>query len=291
MPADRRPVLCVGETMAVLAPIANEPVVEAELFRMEPGGAESNVAARLAALGHDSVWLGRLGRDPMGERIARTLRAHGVATRVDWDDTHPTGLYVKDPGASVYYYRTGSAASHADARLLAGVDWGEVAMLHVTGITAALSPSCRALLSAAFGAAEDAGVPVSFDVNHRESLWGASVAAPVLRDFARRADIAFVGLDEAEGLWGTRDAAAVRAVLDTPATLVVKNGAVGATAFTGEGCVFEPALHVDVVEPVGAGDAFAAGFLSGVLDGVSVPESLRRGHECGAIALSSTRDM
>ncbi|MGV9768282.1 sugar kinase [Microbacterium sp. NPDC003461] len=291
MPADRRPVLCIGETMAVIAPVASEPVVDADLFRMEPGGAESNVAARLAALGHDAVWLGRLGRDPIGERIARSLRAVGVTTRIEWDDAHPTGLYVKDPGGGVHYYRAGSAASHADARLLAGVDWGEVALLHVTGITAALSPGCRALLSAAFDAARDAGIPVSFDVNHRAPLWDAAHAAPVLRDLARRADIAFVGLDEAEGLWGTRDADDVRALLDTPATLVVKDGAVGATAYARGARIFEAAPRVDVVEPVGAGDAFAAGFLSGVLDDAPVGESLRRGHECAAIALSSTRDM
>lgn len=275
----------------MLAPVANEPVVKAELFRMEPGGAESNVAARLAALGHESIWMGRLGRDPMGERIARALHALGVTTHIDWDDTHPTGLYVKDPGAGVHYYRAGSAASYADARLVAGVDWSGIALLHVTGVTAALSSSCRSLLWAAFDAAQGSGVPVSFDVNYRAPLWDTSRAAPVLRDFARRADIAFVGLDEAEGLWGTRDPVAVRAVLDSPATLVVKDGAVGATAFSPEGSVFEPALPVDVIEPVGAGDAFAAGFLSGLLGNGSAAESLRRGHECAAIALSSTRDM
>lgn len=291
MPADRRLVLCVGETMAVIAPVASEPVVDAELFRMEPGGAESNVATRLAALGHEAVWLGRLGRDPMGERIARSLRARGVVTRIDWDDAHPTGLYVKDPGAGVHYYRAGSAASHADARLLDGVDWGAVALLHVTGITAALSPGCRAMLSAAIDAARAAGVPVSFDVNHRAPLWDAAKAAPVLRDLASRADVAFVGLDEAEGLWGTRDADAVRALLDSPALLVVKDGAVGATAFARDARIFEATPRVDVIEPVGAGDAFAAGFLSGMLDDAPIVESLRRAHASAALALSSTRDV
>lgn len=285
------PVLCIGETMAMVAPTVSAPLVDAASFRMEAGGAESNVAARLVALGHRAVWRSRLGMDPLGARVARALESVGVETWVEWDAEHPTGIYVKDPGAGVYYYRTGSAASHAGPELLDDVDWSSVSIVHISGITPALSPSCHALVEAVFARAQHVDVPVSFDVNHRSALWSSSDDAPLLAELARRADIVFVGRDEAEALWGTVDAESVRALLPEPAMLVVKDGAVGATAFTHERTVFEPAIPVKVVEAVGAGDAFAAGFLAGTLEEVSVAERLRRGHLAAADALSTTADM
>lgn len=285
------PVLCIGETMAMVAPTVSAPLVDAASFRMEAGGAESNVAARLVALGHRAVWRSRLGMDPLGARVARALESVGVETWVEWDAEHPTGIYVKDPGAGVYYYRTGSAASHAGPELLDDVDWSSVSIVHISGITPALSPSCHALVEAVFARAQHVDVPVSFDVNHRSALWSSADDAPLLAQLARRADIVFVGRDEAETLWGTEDAESVRALLPEPAMLVVKDGAVGATAFTHERTVFEPAIPVKVVEAVGAGDAFAAGFLAGTLEQVSVAERLRRGHLAAAEALSTTADM
>lgn len=286
-----RTVLCIGETMAMIAPTTGVAVVDAEVFRMEAGGAESNVAAALVDLGHRAAWRSRLGRDPLGERVARTLERHGVETQIEWDDERPTGLYVKDPGAGVHYYRAGSAAAHADPSLLDGIDWSDVALVHTSGITAAISPSAAALLDAVVDHARAAGVPVGFDVNHRAALWSAERAAEPLLAVARRADIVLVGLDEAQTLWGTAEAADVRELLPEPATLVVKDGAVGATVFTRDEVVFEPALAVEVVEAVGAGDAFAAGFLSGTLAGLGLDERLRRAHARAARALSSTADM
>ncbi|MGW5015991.1 PfkB family carbohydrate kinase [Micromonospora chalcea] len=127
---------------------------------------------------------------------------------------------------------------------------------------------------------------MSFDVNHRPALWPADRAGPVLRGLADRADVVLVGLDEAAGLWAADDPADVRALLPGPELVVVKDGPVGATALPRAGpAVFVPALPVDVVEPVGAGDAFAAGFLSGLLRGLDLRACLRLGHLTAAPVL------
>ena len=153
-----------------------------------------------------------------------------------------------------------------------------------------ISASAAGFLAAVVAGAREAGVPVSFDVNHRAPLWSAADAAPALLALARSADVVFVGRDEAETLWGTTDAASVRALLPGVGELVVKDGDLGATTFTGDDTVFEPSLPVEVVEAVGAGDAFAGGYLSALLQGEPVPERLRRGHGRAALTLQTTSD-
>lgn len=283
--------LAIGETMAMVAPIAAVPVEEAETFRVDAGGAESNVAAHAAALGVTAAWYSRLGDDALGRRVASRVAARGVdVTRVDTDLRHPTGLYVKNPGHGVTYYRAGSAASHlsradADALALDGVD-----VVHLSGITAALSVSAAAFLARVIDRARDAGALVSFDVNHRAALWPAEAAAAPLLALARRADIVFVGRDEAETLWGAATADEARALLPDVRQLVVKDGAVGATVFEADAAVFEPALVVDVVEPVGAGDAFAGGYLAALLAGEPPAARLRVGHDRAALTMTTTGD-
>jgi 2-dehydro-3-deoxygluconokinase len=283
--------LAIGETMAMVTPTAAAPVMEADAFLMDAGGAESNVASHVAALGHRAVWFSRLGADALGRRVARQLAARGVdVSRVVFDDEHPTGLYVKDPGNGVLYYRRGSAAAQLADADAAAVSFEGVHLLHVSGITAAISASASSFLTRVIARARERGVPVSFDVNHRAPLWDAATAAPVLLDLARAADIVFVGRDEAETLWGTATAADVRALLPDAPELVVKDGDVGATAFVGGDAVFEPALVVDVVEAVGAGDAFAGGYLAGHLSGDPISDRLRAGHLRAARTLQTTTD-
>ena len=224
-------------------------------------------------------------------------------SRVVFDDRHPTGLYVKDPGNGVLYYRRGSAAAQLAEPDAEAVSLGGVDLLHVSGITAAISASASSYLTRVMARAREHGVPVSFDVNHRAPLWddldtaagglldpAAASAAPVLLELARSADIVFVGRDEAETLWGTATAADVRALLPDVAELVVKDGDVGATAFVGADEVFEPAMVVEVVEAVGAGDAFAGGYLAGLLSGDAIADRLRAGHERAARTLQTTTD-
>ena len=284
--------LAVGETMAMLAPREREDLATAEVFRLDAGGAESNVAAHAAAVGVAAAWFSRLGDDALGHRIVRQLGERGVdVSSVVFDGAHPTGLYVKEPGSGVRYYRSGSAASRLSPADLAAVSLGGVRMLHVSGITAAISDTAHEFLAQLIDRARAAGVTVSFDVNYRAALWEAGVAAVALERLARRCDLVFVGRDEAESLWGTSTAREVRARFPDIPELVIKDGDVGATVFGAEGEVFEPSEVVDVVvDAVGAGDAFAGGYLAGVLSGASVRSRLRDGHRRSALTLSTTAD-
>lgn len=283
--------LAVGETMAMLAPSDGEGVTDAAVFLLDAGGAESNVAAHAAALGVTARWASRLGTDALGDRVLRQVSARGVDTAgVVRDERHPTGLYVKDPGRGVRYYRAGSAAAHLGVRDAAALRLDDVDVLHVSGITAALSPPARDFLDAAMTRARALGVTVSFDVNHRAALWPAADAGPVLAALAARADIVFVGRDEAETLWQTPRDDDVRRLLPTVPELVVKDGDVGATVFADAGRVFVPALRVEVLDAVGAGDAFAGGYLAARARGLDAAARLAAGHARAALTLRTYGD-
>jgi len=286
-------VLAIGETMALVTPQRAEPLDVADDFSVGIGGAESNVACHLAHAGHSAAWFSALGDDALGRRTRARIAAHGVdVSRVRMDPRAPTGLYVKNPGAGVVYYRGGSAASRLGPTDLDGIEWDDIRVLHTSGITPALSESCRALVDAAIEAARRHGVLTSFDVNLRPVLWESpEQARSTLLDIARRSDIVLVGRDEAEELWGTATADAVRELLPDTAHLVVKDADVEAVEFSAAGRVEEATPRVVVVEPVGAGDAFAAGWLSGLLLGEDPSARLRRGHAAAARALSSTQDV
>ncbi len=291
-------VLAVGETMMLVAPAFAEPLESAADFRLDPGGAEANVASHLAALGRPAAWAGLVGDDALGRRLLRQLAERGVDTRwVRTDPDAPTGVYFKDPGRAVQYFRRGSAASRMDAAYAATLPVERVRVVHLSGITPALSDACDAMVDALFARAKAAGVPVSFDVNHRAALWPSTdVAARRLRELAARADLVFVGLDEAAALWGSTLGVAVRtpddvrALLPEPIVLVVKDGAVGATEYSVAGTAQVAALEVELVEAVGAGDAFAAGYLAAWLDGAPPHARLRAGHERAALVLADTAD-
>ncbi|WP_448334033.1 sugar kinase [Streptomyces sp. DSM 41534] len=207
-----------------------------------------------------------------------------------------------EPLAEVVYYRAGSAAAAMSPELIPRERAWSGRVLHLTGITPALSGDCRALMRELTVRAP--GRPlISFDLNYRVSLWRKGEAEPnaepgpaVLLGLARRCDLVFVGEDEAEAVWGVRGPEAIRAALPEPEVLVVKQGGAGATAYARrpdgtDAITFEPALRVDVVAPVGAGDAFAAGFLSGTLRGLPVAERLRHGHLMAAAVLTVPGDL
>ncbi|WP_241842984.1 sugar kinase [Agromyces albus] len=285
-------VVAIGETMVLIAPADAESLEHAADFRLDPGGAEANVASHLAALGRRAAWAGIVGDDALGRRLVRQLAERGVDTRwVGVDPEAPTGVYFKDPGHGVQYFRAGSAASRMSPALLDELPLGTARLVHLSGITPALSASCDALVDAAFARVAAGPAIASFDVNHRPALWPSTdAAARRLRELAARADVVFVGLDEAAGLWGSATADDVRALLPEPALLVVKDGAVGATEFGAAGAVHVPAIETELVEAVGAGDAFAAGYLAALLDGIPSAGRLRAGHERAVVVLADTAD-
>ncbi|MFB9396046.1 sugar kinase [Streptomyces echinatus] len=339
-------------------------------FHRAIGGAESNVACVLAAAGHSARWVSRVGADGFGQHLVEQITGYGVDTgAVRTDPDRPTGIYFRtaadrDTDAhEVAYYRAGSAAS---AMSVADVDLAAAwsgRVLHLSGITAALSGTCLELMREL--TAPRPGRPlVSFDVNHRPALWPDADGPQVLLELARRADIVFVGADEARRAWGLHGGRAILEALPGPAVVVVKQGRGGATAFerhTGgfegldtrgsggrggvgfgglgaagvedrgtdgfedrgadgfedrgadgvedrgtdgfEDCgadgaedadgraVFVLAPDVDVVAHVGAGDAFAAGFLSATLRRLPLRDRLRHGHLFAAAALTTPGDL
>ncbi|MFI1531231.1 sugar kinase [Streptomyces griseus] len=333
-------VVCLGESMVTFLPSQPGRLADVPSFGRGIGGAESNVACALAAAGHRAAWVGRVGADGFGDHLVETIASYGVDTSaVRRDPARPTGIYFRtatDRGTDTHevaYYRAGSAAS---AMSPSNVPYEELfagRVLHLSGITAALSADCLALLWD-LTAARPGRPLVSFDVNHRPRLWRDGEAdASVLLELARRADLVFVGEDEAEEAWGIVGAEAIRAALPEPAVVVVKRGSAGATVFASglrpgprsfaagdaagprsfaaggagdaagagsagaggaEGAdtvTLVPALHVDVVAAVGAGDAFAAGFLSATLRGLPVRERARHGHLMAAAVLTVPGDL
>ena len=287
-------VVCIGETMALITPTdaalsaAGEAVIGL-------AGAESNVAAGLAAAGHRAAWASRVGDDPLGERVTSELERRDVELWVERDGDAPTGVMFKDPaaeGTAVYYYRRGSAASRMAPAFLSVERLAAAKIVHTTGITPALSASCREMVDHLFVDARAAGALMSFDVNDRRALWSMEDAAVTLARLSNAADITFVGRDEAERIWGTATPSAIREFLPDCALLVVKDGDVGATAFDGDAePVFVAAPVVDVVEPVGAGDAFASGFLAATLERLSLAERLQAGHRAAKRVLMIAADM
>ena len=299
-------VVALGESMVTFLPSRPGRLADVPSFDRAIGGAESNVACVLAAAGHSARWVSRVGADGFGDHLVETIASYGVDTSaVRRDPARPTGIYFRTAGDratdahEVAYYRAGSAAStmSADTVDLEAVRAGRV--LHLSGITAALSDDCLALM---WELTEPRpGRPlVSFDVNHRQGLWPDTDGPRVLLDLARRADIVFVGADEARAAWGLHGPGAIRAALPEPELVVVKTGRAGAVAFdkNTEGmedadgtATLVRALRVDVVADVGAGDAFAAGFLSATLRGLSARDRLRHGHLMAAAALTVPGDL
>ncbi|WP_437097987.1 sugar kinase [Streptomyces flavidovirens] len=333
-------VVCLGESMVTFLPSRPGRLADVPSFGRGIGGAESNVACALAAAGHRTRWVGRVGADGFGDHLVDAVAAYGVDTSAVQRDPHrPTGIYFRTAtdrdadGFEVVYYRAGSAASAMSPRNMPLDELAAGRVLHLSGITAALSADCLALMRTL--TARRPGRPlVSFDVNHRAHLWREAEGPRVLLDLARGADLVFVGEDEAETAWGVVGAEAIREALPEPSVLVVKQGAAGAVVFercaasfptpplpelgalppdprasiadgaedpvAGRGkkprsgpdtVAFVPAPRVDVVAPVGAGDAFAAGFLSATLRGLPVRDRIRHGHLMAATALTVPGDL
>ncbi|WP_380161283.1 sugar kinase [Kineococcus sp. R86509] len=299
----RSKVLCVGEAMVVLTPARDVPLAEADLFVRTVGGAELNVALTLARLDVDVSWLSRLGDDGFGEHVLALADGVGVDVgAVELDPDRPTGLYVKAPGVAadgsrrsrMHYYRSGSAASALSPEFLdrpaARAALAEADTVHVSGITPGLSDSAAAFCAALADRVRGSATTLSVDLNHRPALWRGRSEEP-LRRLAAAADEVLLGADEARVVFGTDDPAALRTALPGARRILLKQEEHGVLVLEpGNPDRHVPALTVDVVEPVGAGDAFAAGYLAGRAHGFAVDAAVGFGHRCAAAALVTRGD-
>ncbi|WP_112243853.1 sugar kinase [Kribbella monticola] len=285
-------VLTLGEAMvSIRSKTALRMGGEAHL---SVAGSESNVAIGLARLGHQAAWIGAVGNDEPGRLIQRTLRAEGVDTRyLRFSDESFTGFIAFDQPAHditrVSYHRRGSAGSTLTAaECLAALEETRPRLLHVTGITPALSDEAGAATLSAVRAAASGGVHVSFDVNYRGRLWSRADAAVVLRELLPHVDTVFASDDELDLLTDASDP--VTELLASVNEVVVTAGGKGAWSHTNAGTIHQPALPVTVVDSIGAGDAFVSGYLSGTLDELPTSARLDRATASGAFCVGAFGD-
>ena len=293
-----RGLVTVGETLGLLVADDVGPLSLTRGMRLSMGGAESNVAIGVSRLGVPATWIGRLGRDPIGDLIERNLLAERVRAVVHRDDA-PTALMLRERRTgsvqNVTYYRHGSAGSHLRPEDMPAGIVEDAGVLHLTGITPALGEGPATTVREALRRARAAGVPVSVDLNYRSRLWDPATAAPVFRELAAGADMLFAGDDEArialeaDGATGPEKLAAALAELG-PREVVIKRGRHGATALIDGRSIEVPAVPVHAVDSVGAGDAFVAGYLACRLTGRDPDEGLRTAAVTGALAVTVPGD-
>jgi len=299
-------VVTLGECLVAFVATTPGPLADATTFDRFVVGAEANVAVGLARLGHSVAFIGRVGADGFGEAIARRLRGEGVdISDLAIDPDAPTGLMFRERRvlgpAQVVYARNGSAGSRLAAaeveRALARHT--DSRWLHLTGITPALSDGALEATTRAIESGRAAGATISLDLNLRRRLWSDEAAAPVLRRLAAGADVILGSPDELAVLTRltadhNREELARAAIGLGPSIVVVKLGAAGALAIARDApdeVVVRPAFPLTVVvDPVGAGDAFCAGFIAARLDGADLGTALEMGNACGAAAASAVGD-
>ncbi|MDB5085985.1 MAG: phosphomethylpyrimidine kinase family protein [Bacilli bacterium] len=285
-------VVTLGESMILFQTLTSGALQYAPLLTKTIAGAESNLAVGLTRLGKKVSLFTRVGADPFGNQLVATLMGEGVQTDyVVRDPENPTGIYFKElkPNGDphVYYYRRGSAASQMNPEDFPVEMLKDARLLHVTGITPALSQGCRDTVQTAMRSAREQGLTVSFDPNLRRKLWSEDEAKRTLLSMISLCDIFLPGVEEGEFLFGTADVQEIaRLSLRHGARIVVvKRGAEGSSVFTSSEEYHVPGFPVAaVIDTVGAGDGFAAGFLSSWLDQLPLAECLRRANAIGAMA-------
>lgn len=265
--------ITLGETMASFSPQTSGPLRYISDYKIHIAGAESNVAIGITKLGHSAGFISALGNDEFGHYILNFIRGEGVlCDKVKFDSEHPTGIMFKETSSSetrVFYYRENSAASFLSPQDIDEVYIARAKILHLTGITPILSSSCKEALYTALAYAKKHKLLISFDPNIRKKLWKNKDYRPLIKDILFQSNIILLGLDEAETLFETNKEDEILDILlskDNIQYVAIKNGAKGAWVATKNKTGFIPPYPCSPVDPIGAGDAFNAAFLSGILE-------------------------
>lgn len=299
------PILTFGEAMALFTADRTGDLSSVPQFSRRLAGADTNVAIGLARLGFEVHWLSQVGDDSFGAYIRHCLEQEGIdCARFGTLAGERTGLMFKEKALAgrdprVEYFRTGSAASQMTAGHADGLDCGHFRHLHCTGITPALSAGCRGLTWTLLRQARAEQTSISFDPNLRPTLWpDTATMRQTLNEMAALADWVMPGLEEGRILTGQQMPEAIADhYLDMGcAAVAIKLGPEG-SYFRGEldgrrQTLEVPGFKVDeVVDTVGAGDAFAVGFVSGMLEGLGPEAAVRRGNLLGSAAVQVPGDM
>ena len=285
-------VITFGESMVLFSPGDKGPLRHIHNFTKSIAGAESNVAIALSRLGHEVGWFSKNGDDEFGRYIEFMVRGEGIdVSRNLVDKKHKTGLLFKElfdhVNPNVYYYRENSAASYLQPSDLDADYIRSAKILHVTGITPAISPSAKEATLEAIKIAKEAGNKVSFDPNIRLKLWSLEEAKETILEICKMTDILFPGIDESEQLLGTTD---TDEILDTfhamgISEIALKLGKEGCIVSDGKTRELVPGYLIEHLEDtVGAGDGFAAGYLSSRLKGLTIQEAGDFANGVGAMA-------
>jgi 2-dehydro-3-deoxygluconokinase len=289
-----------GECLLRLS--APEPLrlEQAHALEVHVAGAESNLAIALARLGKRTAWFSRLPDTPLGQRALRFIAQHGVdVTDVLCVPDARMGLLFLERGAlprptRVWYDRADSAASKLQPSDLPTATLAAARWLHFTGITPALSDSCAATCGAAVAHARQHGLKIAFDVNYRSLLWTPQHARERLTPFCQAADLVFIAKRDAMALFETQGSAAEQAEQLQrlwSGTVVVTDGERGAAACNNNSAAHCAAFPVQIVDRLGAGDAFAAGVLCRLLEDAPLAEALTFGAATAALKLSISGDV
>jgi 2-dehydro-3-deoxygluconokinase len=293
----RYDVITLGETMLRFTPPSLKRIEQTTTFDIEVGGSESNMAIGLARLGLNVLWLSRLTNNPLGRLIERTIAGHGVDTsRVIWTESGRVGLYFLEEGKAprgsrVIYDRRDSAISHMRASELPIGLFGAngARLLHLTGITPALSPNLAATARRAFTLAKKVDWQISFDLNYRSQLWTPAAALEGCTPFIEAADFLLAPFDDVRLLYALEPDTTAEQALNLlrehspQATIVLTLGENGAIGVEPQGQIMrQPAFPAEQVGRLGSGDAFAAGFLYGYLTTAEQEQRLAQALRWGA---------
>ena len=291
--------ILAGEPMGLLIAQSEGSLDSVSGYDLAVAGAEFNVAVGVARLGHRVTYMTKLGKDPFGQRIIHVLDDNKIGNEfVAWSDEKKTGFMLKsrvsvgDP--AIFYFRAGSAASTLSVDDVEKIHFEDYSHIHLTGILPALTETTRAAVNLMFDKARQAGLLISFDPNLRPQLWPSQeVMVQSINEMAAKADIVLPGTAEGKILMGSEDPKAINDFyLKNGAKVVItKCGSDGAFVSTKDESYMVPGFKVDkVVDTVGAGDGFAAGVITGLMEGLPLKEAVRRGNAIGAIQVTSRGD-
>ncbi|MFD1363342.1 sugar kinase [Lentibacillus salinarum] len=284
-------IITLGETMVLFTPNKVGMLRYMDQYSAQIGGSESNVAVGLVRLGHEVGWISRLGNDEFGRKILRYLRGEGIdISQVYFDNSYPTGIYFKEMLTSeevkIQYYRSNSAATHIKPIDLNEEYIASAKFLHVSGITPLLSDDCYETVLKAIEIARKNNVKVVFDPNVRRKLFSKSKLKDVLLKISAKSDIVLPGQAEGEFLTGEKNSEYIAEYFhkNGATSVVIKLGENGAYYSTKDDVGYVPAYPLkQIVDPVGAGDGFATGVLSGLLDGLDIKRAVQRGTLIGSL--------
>ncbi|MBV7390833.1 MULTISPECIES: sugar kinase [Enterococcus] len=295
--------LTIGEPIALFGSTeVDKSLKDASNFQKYLAGAEVNVTVGVSRLGHSTQYITRLGKDPFGDFIVDQLAENNIGTDyIDETDEYWTAFQLKDRVSdgdpSIFYFRKGSAAAHFDKAVLDTIDFSDVKMAHLSGIFPAISEEALDAFRHLITLLEKNHVRTTFDPNLRPQLWSSQEhMVETINDLASHAEIVLPGINEGEILVGSRDPETIAdfylANGEATQTVIVKLGTDGAYIKQKDGTSFTvPGFKVDhVVDTVGAGDGFAAGLITALIEGESLKDAVIRANAVGAMAVQAPGD-